>query len=114
MEVDCLKCINSGCCRLKITIDKKEYESLKPKIKNEFVKHSEIYLSKNPKYKSKAKILDSMYEDNYAEMKKADDGYCTLLDRKTMLCSCYEDRPQACKKYENNRCEKIRLLKDEI
>ena len=47
-------------------------------------------------------------------MKKADDGYCTLLDRKTMLCSCYEDRPQACKKYENNRCEKIRLLKDEI
>jgi len=111
MEVDCLKCINSGCCRLKITIDKKEYESLKPKIKNEFVKHSEIYLSKNPKYKSKAEILDSMYEDNYAEMKKGVDGYCNLLDKKTMLCSVYENRPKICKDYINDKCVKIRLLK---
>ena len=52
-----------------------------------------------------------MYKDNYAEMKKDDDGYCNLLDKKTMLCSVYEYRPKICKDYSNNKCKKIRLLK---
>tara|TARA_R110002167_G_scaffold24774_6_gene86673 strand:- start:2100 stop:2435 length:336 start_codon:yes stop_codon:yes gene_type:complete len=111
MGVDCLKCLNSGCCRLKITIDKIEYDCLIPKIKKEFVKHSEIYIKKNPKYKSKQKNLDSMYKDNYAEMKKDNNGYCNLLNQKTMLCSVYEDRPKICKDYTNNKCKKIRILK---
>ena len=81
MGVDCLKCINSACCKLKITIDKKEYESLKPKIKNEFVRHTDIFIQKNPKYKNKANQIDLMYIDNYAVMKKGNDGFCNFLDR---------------------------------
>ncbi len=111
MGVDCLKCINSGCCKLKITINKKEYDSLIPKIKKQFVKHLDVFLEKNPKYKRKEKILDLMYDDNYAEMKKDDDGYCNFLDKKTMLCSVYENRPKICKDYTNDKCVKIRLLK---
>ena len=36
-------------------------------------------------------------------------GYI-LLDEETKLCSIYEDRPEVCKKYQTNRCEKIRQL----
>jgi Fe-S-cluster containining protein len=111
MGVDCLKCINSGCCKLKITINKKEYDSLIPKIKKQFVKHLDVFLEKNPRYKIKKKFLESMYNNNYAEMKKGIDGYCNFLDKKTMLCSVYENRPKICKDYTNDKCVKIRLLK---
>jgi len=44
-------------------------------------------------------------------MKKSDDGYCVMLDRETMLCSIYEDRPEVCRAFKNNKCEKIRKPK---
>ena len=47
-------------------------------------------------------------------MNKDKDGYCPLLDRETMLCSVYEERPQVCKSYSNMKCEKIRLLSYEV
>ena len=112
---DCLKCINSGCCKLSIQISKFEYESLKPNVKKEFVKNIDLFLEKSPSFNGVLNDeLEEVFKDKYAEMKKTDDGYCNLLDRKTMLCSVYEDRPQTCKDYKNNRCDKIRLLKDEI
>ena len=113
--INCLKCINSGCCKLSIQISKVEYESLKPNVKKEFIKNIDVFLEKSPQFKGVLeKELEEVYRGNYAEMKKAGDGYCNLLDRKTMLCSVYEDRPQTCKDYTNNKCEKIRLLKDGI
>ncbi len=110
MGVDCLKCINSACCKLKITIDKKEYDSLKPKIKNQFIRHTDIFIQKNPKYKNKANQIDLMYIDNYAVMKKGNDGFCNFLDRNTKLCTVYKDRLNICKTYTNDRCKKIRQL----
>jgi len=60
--------------------------------------------------KASKKFLDSMYSENFAEMKKSEDGLCTMLDRETMLCTVYENRPKVCVDYNNNRCEKIREL----
>tara|TARA_R110000772_G_scaffold113500_1_gene217806 strand:+ start:269 stop:613 length:345 start_codon:yes stop_codon:yes gene_type:complete len=111
MVVDCLKCINSACCSLVIEVDKLEFELLKEKGLNDcFIKHVDVFVGKFPKFKDKKEQLDENYFDNYAEMKKSKDGLCVNLDRKTMLCSIYEDRPKVCKDYENNRCSKIRKL----
>ena len=33
-------------------------------------------------------------------MKRLDDGWCSALDRKTMLCSIYENRPWICREFE--------------
>jgi uncharacterized protein len=33
-------------------------------------------------------------------MKRLDDGWCAALDRKTMLCTIYEQRPTICRDYE--------------
>ncbi len=33
-------------------------------------------------------------------MHRRDDGWCTALDRNTMLCTIYEQRPQVCRDYE--------------
>ena len=33
-------------------------------------------------------------------MHRCDDGWCTALDRNTMLCTIYEQRPQVCRDYE--------------
>lgn len=110
MGVDCLKCINSACCKLVIEVDKSEYEELDDKVKNSFIKNTDKFIDKNPHHENKRAYLDDMYVDNYAEMKKGDDDLCVLLDRDTMLCSVYEYRPKVCRRYTSDRCFKIREL----
>lgn len=110
--IDCLKCINSGCCKLIIEIDRKEYNRLKPEIQKEFELKRDIFLNENPRFKKviPENELDNIFSDIYAVMKKENDGYCKFLNRKTMLCSVYEDRPNVCKDYTNTRCHKIREI----
>jgi Fe-S-cluster containining protein len=33
-------------------------------------------------------------------MRRGDDGWCAALDRDTMLCTLYAQRPQICRDYE--------------
>ncbi len=33
-------------------------------------------------------------------MKRADDGWCQALDRNTLMCSIYENRPLICREFE--------------
>ena len=33
-------------------------------------------------------------------MRRLSDGWCAALDRKTMLCTIYEQRPIICREYE--------------
>lgn len=33
-------------------------------------------------------------------MQRLDDGWCIALDRKTMLCTIYAQRPVVCREYE--------------
>ena len=33
-------------------------------------------------------------------MRRLDDGWCAALDRKTMRCTIYEQRPDICRDYE--------------
>lgn len=110
MGVDCLKCINSACCKLVIEVDREEYNSLHESVKNHFVKNSDKFINDNPRHAEKKAYLDEMYKDNYAELKKGEDDLCILLDRDTMLCSVYENRPKVCRSYSNDRCFKIREL----
>ena len=53
-------------------------------------------------------ITDTGVPDEYIEfdewagetMKRLDDGWCVALDRSTMLCSIYEQRPLICREFE--------------
>jgi Fe-S-cluster containining protein len=111
MTVDCLKCINSACCKLDVEVDVDEYEKFKELgLKDYFETRTDIFLKKEPKYKEQEKVFNEMYKDNFAILKKGKDGQCLLLDRTTMMCTIYEDRPKVCKEYTSNRCEKIREL----
>ena len=113
--IDCKRCINSGCCKLKIEISKQEYESLSDVVKKEFTKHIDSFLEKNPHLKGLVENdLEILFNDNYAIMNKGIDGYCNLLNKKSMLCSVYEERPQTCKDYKNNKCQNFRLMDYEI
>lgn len=38
-------------------------------------------------------------------MSRLDDGWCAALDRNTMLCMIYEQRPQVCRDYETGSVE---------
>ena len=33
-------------------------------------------------------------------MKRSDDGWCQALDRNTLMCSIYENRPLVCREFE--------------
>ena len=115
MKVDCLKCMNSGCCKLAISISKKEYEDLNKEVKKEFVKEIDEFFKESPEFIGiLEERLEEQFKDNYAYMKRSEDGYCTLLDRETMLCSVYEDRPKTCKEYKSNKCSKIRTMSYEV
>jgi Fe-S-cluster containining protein len=105
----CLKCINSACCRLTIDVSKEEYNLLSNDMKQNFTKYSDDFISNSPKYESKRSEIDGMYNELYAYIPKSQDRLCKLLNRKTMLCSVYNDRPKVCRDYELKRCEKIRL-----
>ena len=39
-------------------------------------------------------------------MKRADDGWCEALDRNTLMCTIYENRPLTCREFEmaSNEC----------
>ncbi len=111
MDINCLKCLNSACCKGVVEIDKKEYDHfVKLNLDKHFETRTSIFLSNNQMYKSKKSYFDDMYKNNFAILKKADDDYCSLLDQKTMLCTIYENRPSVCKDYTTNRCKNIREL----
>ena len=112
--VSCLNCINSGCCKLSIQVSKKEYDSLNLTIQKHFTIRIDEFFKKSPELKAIRQEIEPIFYGNYAEMHKNNDGYCPLLDRKSMLCSVYEDRPKTCQDYTNDRCDKIRLMKYEI
>jgi len=65
----------------------------------------------NPKYLKQIKKFDEMYKDNFAILKKREDGNCVLLDE-NMECSIYENRPKVCRYYKQSRCINIRELKE--
>ncbi|GAG33156.1 unnamed protein product, partial [marine sediment metagenome] len=69
------------------------------------------FLKKEPKYREQEKVFNEMYKDNFALLKKSDDGLCVLLDKSTMKCTIYKYRPKVCKDYTTSRCVKIRKLK---
>ena len=106
--VDCLKCISSACCRLKIEVDIKEYNKLiEVGIKDKMITYTDIFLKQNAKYKNRRKELDKMHKDIFAKVRKDDNGNCILLDSK-MECSIYNNRPKVCKDYKHSRCKNIR------
>ena len=110
--VNCLKCINSACCKLVVEVDKDEYNKFKSlELDNYFTTRTESFLEKNTKYKEHKEVFDEMYKDNFATLNKGNDGHCILLDRRTMRCMIYEDRPKVCKDYSFNSCKNIRMLK---
>jgi len=53
-------------------------------------------------------ITDTGVPDNYiatdewgAEtMRRLDDGWCAALDRETLMCAIYENRPWICREFE--------------
>jgi hypothetical protein len=71
MEVNpCYGCVSS-CCSLLIDLTKKEYLHLKSlNLKNNLLKQSEIFTEKNPIYKGKEEFLDSMYQEEFAIIKR--------------------------------------------
>lgn len=111
--VDCLKCLNSACCRLDVEVNIKEYERFKSLgLDGYFTTRTEIFLKNEKRYIKHKEVFNEMYKNNFAILNKGNDGQCVLLDRKTMKCTIYEDRPKVCKDYTSNRCEKIRNIKD--
>ena len=111
--VDCLKCVNSACCKLDVEVDRLEFQRFKAlRLDKYFETRTDIFIKKEPRYNEQTEILNKMYEANFAILKKGKDGLCVLLDRETMKCKIYEDRPKVCKDYTTSRCGKIRILKD--
>lgn len=108
----CLRCINSACCKLVIEVSKNEYYSIDESVRNEMITYTDEFIQNFPEFIDKRKEIDSNYDKLYAYLPKGNDGLCRLLDRKTMLCSVYDNRPKVCADYELNRCEKIRLCTD--
>lgn len=106
----CLKCTNSACCKLLVEVSRLEYDNISGDLKKNFVKYSDEFILKSPIYESKKQQIDDMYSQTYAYLPKENDGLCKLLDRDTMLCSVYDQRPQACKDYGLNRCKQIRNI----
>jgi len=111
MEINnCLNCIGS-CCKLEVDITKKEYENISNLgLEKNILKRSDIFLKDYPNYSNRTKFLDKMYKNNFAKLKRSNDGFCELLNKDTRICSIYENRPNVCKEYSNNStsCKKIR------
>ena len=112
-HVDCLKCINSACCKLAIEVGRDEYEVFQAMgLMDSFETTTDKFMTKHPQHDTpiKREQLDSCYSDSdvYAEMKKGDDELCVMLNRETMLCGIYDNRPSVCRDYKTSRCEEIR------
>lgn len=109
LENKCLICAAS-CCRLMVDVSKEEYQIFKNKgLHKHFTTQTDKYISKHPKHEKKRHFIDSLYKESYAELKKDKSGLCALLDKNTLLCTIYKDRPQACKDYKINSksCKKL-------
>jgi uncharacterized protein len=60
-------------------------------------------------------ICDTGVPDNFVEinewggssMARLEDGWCSALDRNTMLCMIYEKRPGICREFEMGEYECI-------
>ena len=80
-------------------------------IKSDVIVNSENYAHLTEARKKRFKqMIDAESGDSFAEMIKSDDGYCINLDRDSMLCKIYENRPKVCREFTEDRCEKIRVL----
>ena len=50
--IDCLKCINSACCKLTVEVDRAEYNRLVDLgLKDKMETYTDIFLKQNAKYK---------------------------------------------------------------
>jgi len=85
-EVTCSNC-QACCCSLKVMI-----------ISDTGVPNQHIYVDVN----------------GSESMLRLDDGWCSALDRDTLMCSIYENRPWVCREFEmgsyeciNERIEKM-------
>ena len=112
--------MNSACCKeFDIEVSSLEYEKYDLSIQSHFIKKSvEVLNSGNYAGMSEQraqrfiKHIDAESGESFAKLKKDKDGYCTLLNKKTMLCGIYEKRPKVCREFTENRCGKIRVLKN--
>jgi len=110
--IDCLKCINSACCKLSVEVDRDEYNTFwQLGLEEHFDTRTDIFLMNNSKYLKYIKQLDEMHKDNFAILKKRKDGNCILLDE-NLECSIYENRPKVCREYKQSSCINIRELKE--
>jgi len=118
---NCLSCLNSACCStFDVEVSKREYEKYDIILQSKFLKKSEQVL-KNSKYHCLSAerrerfvaFIDNEAGESFAKLKKGQSGNCVLLDEKTMLCSIYEKRPKVCEQFTENRCVKIRVLKND-
>lgn len=116
--IDCKKCINSACCKLVIELTKEDIKRLESLGYSENIKsNTDIFFSKFPNFKVNKKQIENLYKEAYKTTKTAgilskdSSGFCSLLDKKTKLCTIYSERPECCKRYNTNRCKNIRLIK---
>ncbi len=111
MGIDCLKCINSACCKPVVELNKNEFDRMVGLgHRKHLTTNTEKFINRFPKHKEREAEFNEMYKENFAELNKDENGMCVLLD-KDMLCSIYDDRPKVCKDYTTDRCSKIRLIK---
>jgi len=109
--VDCTRCINSACCSLVVEVDEDEYKYFESiNLHHTFERYTDKFISEFPRFKDKRDQISLLHKELHAYLKKGDDGLCVLLDRETMLCSIYNNRPKVCVDYTVDRCSKIRSL----
>lgn len=116
----CLKCLNSACCKkFDVEVSVKEYLNYDIVMQSSFIKKSENQntidqcekMSEKRKKRFKA-FIDRESEQRFAKLKKDEEGYCVFLNKKSMLCSIYEKRPDVCRNFKEERCGDIRVLKN--
>jgi len=49
------------------------------------------------------KVITVQQPDGQYALKRDADGWCTLLDRETRLCTIYDERPQVCRQFHCSR-----------
>ena len=89
--IDCLKCINSACCRLDVEVDKKEYDRFKALgLDDYFTTRADIFLKKNAKVTISCSVgtgeeglIISLYKNLCNDVKK---GERVLLDDGNLEC----------------------------
>ena len=85
-EITCSNC-QACCCRLKVMI-----------ISDTGVPDQHIHIDK----------------DGRETMLRLGDGWCSALDRDTLMCSIYENRPWVCREFEMGGYECIDARTDKI